>query len=120
VAEPEAIEPDKIKSARVVLSKIFESFSTARDEKKGAAWRQLQRDLSSNAEVLIMSGQITLPQMIDTMQKLEEYMGSSGDEDSGKDAAALVGAWLRGEEAATDEFDVAESTRRDTIPAEAR
>jgi len=109
-----------VAKARSVLSKIFEAFSTARDEKKGAAWRQLQRDLSTNAEVLIMSGQITLPQMIDTMQKLEEYMGSSGDEDSGKDAAALVGAWLRGEEEATHEFDVAESERRDTIPAEVK
>jgi len=120
VAEPEAIEPEKITSARAVLSKIFAAFSSERDARKGAAWRQLQRDLSSNAEVLIMSGQITLPQMIDTMQKLEEYMGSSGDEDSGKDAAALVGAWLRGEEAATDEFDVAESGKRDTIPAEVK
>jgi hypothetical protein len=89
-----------------VLSKIFESFSTARDERKGAAWRQLQRDLSLNAETLIMSGQITLPQMIDTMQKLEEYMGGAGEEDSGKDAAAQVGAWLRGEELPSDEFDV--------------
>lgn len=53
-----------------------------------------------------MSGQITLPQMIDTMQKLEEYMGSGGDEDRGQDAAEIVGRWLRGEEGATDEFDV--------------
>jgi hypothetical protein len=103
-------EPDKIKSAREVLSKIFAAFSTARDSKKGAAWRQLQRDLSTNAETLIMSGQITLPQMIDTMQKLEEYMGGSGEEDSGHDAAEIVGAWLRGEEPPSSEFDVDNST----------
>lgn len=106
MGEPQAIvEPDKIKSAREVLSKIFAAFSTERDSRKGAAWRQLQRDLSLNAETLIMSGQITLPQMIDTMQKLEEYMGGSGEEDSGKDAAAIVGAWLRGEEPDSQEFD---------------
>jgi hypothetical protein len=103
---PSPTEPDKIKSARDVLSKIFAAFSTARDSKKGAAWRQLQRDLSTNAETLIMSGQITLPQMIDTMQKLEEYMGGSGEEDSGHDAAEIVGAWLRGEEPPSSEFDV--------------
>lgn len=123
MGEPQAAvttpaEPDKIKSAREVLSRIFSAFSTERDSRKGAAWRQLQRDLSLNAETLIMSGQITLPQMIDTMQKLEEYMGGSGEEDQGKDAAAVVGAWLRGEEAASPEFDVAQSPRRDNIPAE--
>lgn len=111
------VESEKVQSARQVLSRIFAAFSTERDSRKGAAWRQLQRDLSLNAETLIMSGQITLPQMIDTMQKLEEYMGGSGEEDSGKDAAAAVGAWLRGEETAPPEFDVAPGARRDTIPA---
>ena len=113
-------EPDKIKSAREVLSKIFAAFSTARDTRKGAAWRQLQRDLSANAEVLIMSGQITLPQMIDTMQKLEEYMGSGGDEDQGQDAAELVGRWLRGEEPPSDEFDAAPVDSRGNISAEVK
>lgn len=122
VATVELVRPakpdlERINSAREVLSRIFAAFSTERDSRKGAAWRQLQRDLSLNAETLIMSGQITLPQMIDTMQKLEEYMGGSGEEDQGKDAAAVVGAWLRGEEPASTEFDVAQSSPRDNIPA---
>lgn len=105
-----------VATAREVLSKIFAAFSTERDSRKGTAWRQLQRDLSTNAEVLIMSGQITLPQMIDTMQKLEEYMGSGGDEDQGQDAAELVGRWLRGEEGPSDEFDAPVVDSRDKIP----
>lgn len=101
-------DAERVRSAREVLSKIFAAFSRERDTRKSAAWRQLQRDLSDNAEVLIMSGQITLPQMIDTMQKLEEYMGGGDHDDQGADPAALVGAWLRGETAPTDEFDRAE------------
>lgn len=106
-ASADAPNAAQVRTAREVLSRIFSEFSTARDSRKGAAWRQLQRDLSSNAEVLIMSGQITLPQMIDTMQKLEEYMGGGGEEDGGQDAAELVGRWLRGEEPPSDEFDAA-------------
>lgn len=41
--------------------------------------------------------------------KLEEYMGGSGEEDSGHDAAEIVGAWLRGEEPPSGEFDVDKS-----------
>lgn len=101
-----AANAERLLKAREILSLIFESFSAERETRKGAAWRKLQHDLSTYADILILTGQITLPQMIDTMQKLEEYMGGSGEEDSGKDAAAIVGAWLRGEETLAEEFDV--------------
>jgi hypothetical protein len=102
VGEPE-VERKRVETAKEVLRKLFSAFSSQRDERKGVAYRQLQRDLSAHADVLITSGQITLPQMIDTLQKLEEYLGSSGEhDDMGQDAATRVMQWLRGEDSGDD------------------
>ena len=90
--------PESIQSAAAILRTIFTSFSTAREERKGTAYRQLQRDLSAHADVLILSGQITLPQIIDTMQKMEEYLGTGEAEDSGQDASEVLHRWLSGED----------------------
>ena len=89
---------ESIQSAAAILRTIFTSFSTAREERKGTAYRQLQRDLSAHADVLILSGQITLPQIIDTMQKMEEYLGTGEAEDSGQDASEVLHRWLSGED----------------------
>ena len=89
---------ERVNEAAQILRNIFVSFSAAREERKGAAYRQLQRDLSANADVLILSGQITLPQIIDTMQKMEEYLGTGEAEDSGQDASEVLHRWLMGED----------------------
>jgi hypothetical protein len=89
---------ESITSAAAILRQIFTAFSSAREEKKGAAYRQLQRDLSAHADILILSGQITLPQIIDTMQKMEEYLGTGDAEDSGQDASEVLHRWLSGED----------------------
>lgn len=98
MGDPEAIDPKRRANAANVLRMIFTAFTRAREERKGAAYRQLQRDLSEHADVLILSGQITLPQIIDTMQKMEEYLGSGEHEDSGEDASVTVMKWLNGED----------------------
>ena len=102
-SKPEDVDPKKRAAAAQVLRDIFSSFSVAREERKGTAYRQLQRDLSAHADVLILSGQITLPQIIDTMQKMEEYLGSGEHEDTGEDASVRLMKWLNGEDA--EEFD---------------
>jgi len=102
--------PESIQSAAAILRSIFTAFSSAREEKKGAAYRQLQRDLSAHADILILSGQITLPQIIDTMQKMEEYLGTGEAEDSGQDASEVLHRWLSGED--QSDFDAkAEATQ---------
>lgn len=98
---------ESVANAATILRQIFTAFSSERESRKGAAYRQLQRDLSANADVLILSGQITLPQIIDTMQKMEEYLGTGEAEDSGQEASEVLHRWLQGED--HSDFDKVEN-----------
>lgn len=87
----------------ISLQEIFRKFSKTRATRKDRAYRELQQDLSENASVLIMSGQITMKEIVATITELEEYL--QGEElPEGDDPITYLSKWLRGESPG-DEFD---------------
>lgn len=96
-------EKQRREEAAVSLQEIFQRFSDTRRTKKAQAYRELQQDLADNADVLILSGQITMKEIVSTIQDLEQYL--QGEElPEGDDPTTYLSKWLRGE-IPGDEFD---------------
>lgn len=110
--EPSRSQTDKQRreAAAVSLQDIFQKFSKTRVTKKAQAYRELQTDLADNADVLILSGQITMKEIVATIQDLEQYL--QGEElPEGDDPITYLSKWLRGE-IPGDEFDNPEFARQ--------
>jgi hypothetical protein len=100
------------------LQDIFRKFSKTRATRKDKAYRELQQDLSDNASVLILSGQITMKEIVATITDLEGYLQGEETPD-GDDPTTHLSKWLRGE-ISDDAFDLPPepSQARESVPAQ--
>lgn len=96
-------EKERREESAISLQAIFFKFSTNRAKRKGQAYKELQQDLAENAETLIMSGQITMKEIVSTIKELEDYLQEEEVPD-GDDPITYLSKWLRGE-IKGDEFD---------------
>lgn len=103
----QARERERREEAAISLQDIFQKFSKTRATRKDKAYRELQQDLSDNASVLILSGQITMKEIVATITDLEEYLKGE-DLPDGDDPTTYLSKWLQGD-IPGDEFDAPQS-----------
>lgn len=76
-----------------MLREIFRNFGRLRDTSQDAAYRDLHKGLSDNADLLIATEIMDMPKLLDSLTKIEEFIKSRGDTE-GKTAAEAIHDWL--------------------------